>query len=161
MLPGVWHANAQTQIHNDSVYTNTVNDETSVNLMKCYIFGKHWVQGCAKWCSLVSDMHIHKRKNTKANTNMNTKGAKRCRKVLMPKGAERCRKVPKGAERCRCRKVPKVKHMFLSLGATHLGELFTLGLIHFAQYMRLTKGDKVKHMFASLGKNTFGSSLSD
>ena len=43
-------------------------------------------------------MHIHKRKNTKANTNMNTKGAKRCRKVPMPKGAERCRKVPKGAE---------------------------------------------------------------
>ena len=77
-------------------------------------------------------MHIHKRKNTKANTNMNTKDA----------------------EKCRCRKVPKVKHMFLSLGATHLGELFTLGLIHFAQYMRLTKGDKVKHMYLSLVENT-------
>ena len=100
-------------------------------------------------------MHIHKCKNTKANTNMNTKGAKRCRKVPMPKGAERCGKVSKGAERCR--KVPKVKHMFLSLGATHLGELFTLGLIHFAQYMRLTKGDKVKHMYLSLGENTLGS----
>ena len=72
----------------------------------------------------------------------------------MPKGAEkcRCRKVRKGVERCR--KVPKVKHMFLSLGATHLGELFTLGLIHFAQYMRLTKGDKVKHMNLSLVENT-------
>ena len=22
----------------------------------CYIFGKHWVQGCQKWCSQVSDM---------------------------------------------------------------------------------------------------------
>ena len=70
----------------------------------------------------------------------------------MPKGAERCGKVSKGAERCR--KVPKVKHMFLSLGATHFGELFTLGLIHFAQYMRLTKGDKVKHMYLSLVENT-------
>ena len=50
--------------------------------------------------------------------------------------------------------MPKVKHMFLSLGATHLGELFTLGLIHFAQYMRLTKGDKVKHMYLSLVENT-------
>ena len=100
MLPGVWHANAQTQIHNDSVYTNTVNDETSVNLMKCYIFGKHWVQGCAKLCSQVSDMHIHKRKNMNTNTNLNTKGAKRCRKVPMPKAAVRCRcrKVSKGAE---------------------------------------------------------------
>ena len=86
-------------------------------------------------------MHIHKRKNT----SMNTKGAKKCR----------CRKVQKGAERCR--KVPKVKHMFLSLGATHFEELFTLGLIHFAQYMRLTKGDKVKHMYLSLGENTLGS----
>ena len=47
-------------------------------------------------------MHIHKRKNTKAKTNMNTKGAKRCRKVPMPKGAE-------GVERCRCRKVPMPK----------------------------------------------------
>ena len=82
------------------VYTNTVNDETSVNLMKCYIFGKHWVQGCTKLCSHVSDMHIHNRKNMNTNTNMNTKGAKRCRKVPMPKGAERCRcrKVSKGAE---------------------------------------------------------------
>ena len=99
-------------------------------------------------------MHIHKRKNTKANTNMNTKGAKRCRKVPMPKGAERCGKVPMPKGVKRCRKVPKVKHMFLSLGATHLGELFTLGLIHFAQYMRLTKGDKVKHMYLSLVENT-------
>ena len=46
MFPGVLHANTQTQIHKYSVYTNTVNDEMSVNLMKCYIFGKHWVQGC-------------------------------------------------------------------------------------------------------------------
>ena len=95
-------------------------------------------------------------------------GAKRCPKVLMLQGAESCRKVSKvrkGAERCRkvpkgakrCQNVPKVKHMFLSLGATHLGELFTLGLIHFAQYMRLTKGDKVKHMYLSLGENTLGS----
>ena len=99
-------------------------------------------------------MHIHKRKNTKANTNMNTKGAKRCRKVPMPKGAERCGRVSKGAKRGRCQKVPKVKHMFLSLGATHFGELFTLGLIHFAQYMRLTKGDKVKHMYLSLVEKT-------
>ena len=29
-------------------------------------------------------------------------------------------------------------------------ELFTLGLIHFARYIRLTKGDKVKHMLVSL-----------
>ena len=74
----------------------------------------------------------------------------------MPKSAdaERCRKVPKGADAERCRKVPKVKLMFSSLGATHLGELFTLGLIHFAQYMRLTKGDKVKHMYLSLVENT-------
>ena len=56
-------------------------------------------------------MHIHKRKNMNTNTNMNTKGAERCQKVPMPKGAD--------AERCR--KVPKVKHMFLSLGATHFG----------------------------------------
>ena len=69
--------------------------------------------------------------------------AERCGKVpKVRKGAERCRKVPKGAKRCQ--KVPKVKHMFLSLGATHFGELFTLGLIHFARYMRLIKGDKVK-----------------
>ena len=38
----------------------------------------------------------------------------------------------------------------------HFGELFTLGLIHFARYMRLTKGDKVKHMFGSLGAIHFG-----
>ena len=63
----------------------------------------------------------------------------------------------KGADAERCQKVPKVKHMFLSLGATHFGELFTLGLIHFARHMRLTKGDKVKHMFVSLGMNTLGS----
>ena len=44
----------------------------------------------------------------------------------------------------------KVKHMFVSLGAIHFGDLFTLGLIHFAQYMRLTKGYKVKHMLVSL-----------
>ena len=99
-------------------------------------------------------MHIHKRKNTNMNTNMNTKGAKRCQKVPMPKGAERCGKVPMPKGVKRCRKVPKVKHMFLSLGATHFGELFTLGLIHFAQYMRLTEGDKVKHMYLSLVENT-------
>ena len=100
-------------------------------------------------------MHIHKRKNTNTNknTNMNTKGVKRRRKVPKSADAERCGKVSKGAdaERCRCRKVPKVKHMFLNLGATHLGELFTLGLIHFARYMRLTKGDKVRPMLLSWG----------
>ena len=119
--------------------------------MKCYIFGKHWVQGCAKLCSQVSDMHIHKRKNMNTNTNLNTKGAERCQKVPKSADAESCSKVPKGADAEKCRKVPKTKHMFLSLGATHFGELFTLGLIHLAQYMRLTKGDKVKHMYLSLG----------
>ena len=43
-----------------------------------------------------------------------------------------------------------VKHTLVSLGAIHFGELFTLGLIHFARYMRLTKGDKVKHMVLSV-----------
>ena len=100
-------------------------------------------------------MHIHKRKNM--NTNTNTKGVDRCQKVPKSADAERGRKVPKGADAERCRMVPKVKHMFLSLGATHFGELFTLGLIHFVQYMRLTKGDKVKHMYLSLGENTLGS----
>ena len=57
----------------------------------------------------------------------------------------------------RLTKEDKAKHMLLSLGAIHFGELFTLRLIHFARYMRLTKGDKVKHMFVSLGKNTLGS----
>ena len=82
------------------------------------------------------------------------KGAKKCRCRKVQIGAERCRKVPMPKGVKRCRKVPKVKHMFLSLGATHFGELFTLGLIHFAQYMRLTKGDKVKHMYLSLVENT-------
>ena len=49
MFPGVWHANTQTQIHKYSVYTNTVNDEMSVNLMKCYIFEKPLMHGCRKW----------------------------------------------------------------------------------------------------------------
>ena len=35
----------------------------------------------------------------------------------------------------------------------HFGELFTLGLIHFPRYMRLTKGDKVKHVVVSLAKH--------
>ena len=86
-------------------------------------------------------MHIHKCKNTKANTNMNTKDAKRCRKVPMPIGAERCGEVSKGADAERCR---RSSTCFLSLGATHLGELFTMELIHFSQYMRLTKGDRLE-----------------
>ena len=49
MFSGVWHANTQTQIHKYSVYTNTVNDEMSVNPMKCYIFGKPLMQGCRIW----------------------------------------------------------------------------------------------------------------
>ena len=81
----------------------------------------------------------------------------RCQKVPKSADAESCSKVPKGADAEKCRKVPKVKHMFLSLGATHFGELFTLGLIHLAQYTRLTKGDKVKHMYLSLGENTLES----
>ena len=36
-------------------------------------------------------MHIHKCKNTNMNTNMNTKGAKRCQKVPKSADAERCR----------------------------------------------------------------------
>ena len=101
-------------------------------------------------------MHIHKRKNMNTNTNTNTKGVDRCQKVPKSADAERGRKVPKGADAERCRKVPKVKHMFLSLGATHFGELFTLGLIHFARYMRLTKGDKVNHMLLSLVQYILG-----
>ena len=50
----------------------------------------------------------------------------------------------------------KVKHMSGSLDAIHFEELFTLGLIHFARYMRLTKGDKVKHMLLSLDAILFG-----
>ena len=38
MFPGVLPANTQMQIHKYSVFTNTVNDEMSVNPMKCYIF---------------------------------------------------------------------------------------------------------------------------
>ena len=39
----------------------------------------------------------------------------------------------------------QVKHMFVSLGGINFGELFTLGLLHVARYMRLIKGDNVKH----------------
>ena len=42
------------------------------------------------------------------------------------------------------------------VGLFTFGELFTLGLIHFARYVRLTKGDKVKHMFVTLGAIHFG-----
>ena len=42
------------------------------------------------------------------------------------------------------------------VGLFTFGELFTLGLIHFARYMRLTKGDKVKHMLLSLDVIHFG-----
>ena len=60
ILPGVWHANTQTQIHKYCVYTNTVNDEMSVNPMKCYIFGKPLMQGCRKWYLELSTMPIQK-----------------------------------------------------------------------------------------------------
>ena len=60
ILSGVWHANTQTQIHKYCVYTNTVNDEMSVNPMKCYIFGKPLMQGCRKWYLELSTMPIQK-----------------------------------------------------------------------------------------------------
>ena len=60
ILPGVWHANTQTQIHKYCVYTNTVNDEMSVNPMKCYIFGKPMMQGCWKRYLELSTMPIQK-----------------------------------------------------------------------------------------------------
>ena len=49
-------------------------------------------------------MHIHKRKNTKAN---NEYEYERCQKVPKSADAERCGKVSKGAERCQ--KVPMPK----------------------------------------------------
>ena len=47
-------------------------------------------------------------------------------------------------------------HTTLQHTTINFGELFTLRLIHFARYMRLTKRDKVKHMLLSLDVIHFG-----
>ena len=58
MFQGVWYANTQTQIHKYGLYTNIVNDEMSVNPMKCYIFGKPLMQGCRIWYLELLTMQI-------------------------------------------------------------------------------------------------------
>ena len=45
---GLKNSTSVKEIHKYSVYTNTVNDEMSVNLMKCYIFEKPFMHGCRK-----------------------------------------------------------------------------------------------------------------
>ena len=58
MFQGVWYANTQTQIHKYGLYTNIVNDEMSVNPMKCYVFGKPLMQGCRIWYLELLTMQI-------------------------------------------------------------------------------------------------------
>ena len=61
MFPSVGHANTQIQLHK---YTNTVWVKFADRPNMCYIFENVMVRGPQKQCSEVSDVQIHKYKNT-------------------------------------------------------------------------------------------------